>query len=109
MSYDDDWPDNTMENRRLMVRKTIRPVTLEELKQLAEKRFPVVTDPWCARFNEFLASNASAKFYRADVPEGAEVIYCRDAEKAVWFLPGKGMGIVQPKGLEMLREIVDAL
>lgn len=108
MSYD-DWPDNTMENRRQMVRKTIRPVTLEELKQLGEKRFPLATDPWCVRFNEFLTHNKSAKFYRAEAPGGAEIIYCRDAEKAVWFLPGSGMGIVQPKGLEMLKEIVDAL
>jgi hypothetical protein len=109
MSYDDDWPDNTMENRRLLVRKTIRPVTIAELKQLAEKRFPVATDPWCARFNAFLVDNTSAKFYQAEVPGGAEVIYCRDAEQAVWFLPGKGMGVVQPNGLAMLKEIVDAL
>lgn len=52
----DDWPDNTMGNRRWMARKTIRKITLEELKK-----------------------------------------------------PGTAMGIVQPKGLVMLREIVDAL
>ena len=109
MSYDEDWPDNTMENRRLMVRKTIRPVTLDELKQLAVNRFPVVTDPGCVRFNDFLAKNASAKFYRAEISGGAEIIYCRDTEQGVWFLPGTGMGIIQPKGLAMLKEIVDAL
>lgn len=109
MSYDDDWPDNTMENRRLMIRKTIRPISLEELKQLGEKRFPVVTDPWCVRYNEFLANNTTAKFYHSEIPEGAEVIYCRDTGQGVWFLPGRGMGIVQAKGLEMLKEIVDAL
>jgi hypothetical protein len=109
MSYDDDWPDATHENRRAMIRKTIQPVSLDELKQLSEKRFPVVTDPWCARFNEFLASNPTARFYRAWVPEGAEIIYCRDAEKAIWFLPGTGMGIVQPKGLAVLKQIVDSL
>lgn len=109
MSYDDDWPDNTMENRRWMVKKTIRPITLEELKALGEERFPVVTDPWCERYNEFLASHPTSKFYRAETPEGAEILYCRDAEKAIWFLPGTGMGIVQPRGLEVLKEIVDAL
>ncbi len=31
MSYDDDWPDNTMENRRVVVRKTIRPARLDAL------------------------------------------------------------------------------
>lgn len=109
MSYDEDWPDNTMENRRVVVRKTIRPATLDELKQLGEKRFPVVTDPWCDKYNEFLKQNPAAKFYRAETPEGAEIVYCRDVEKGVWFLPGKGMGIIQPRGLQMLAEIVDAL
>lgn len=109
MSYDDDWPDNTMENRRYSIRKTIQPVLLEELKKIGEIHFPVVTDPWCIRYNEFLQNNENSKFYRARIPEGAEIIYCHEAGKAVWFLSDKGMGIVQPRGLEMLKEIVDAL
>lgn len=109
MSYDDDWPEDTMETRRAMVRKTIQPVTYEELKALGEKRFPLATDPWCLRFSEFLQSHKNSRFYRAEAPGGAEIIYCRDGEKGVWFLPGSGMGIIQPKGLQMLAEIVDAL
>ena len=108
MSYD-DWPDNTMENRRVMIRKTIRPATWDELVALGEKRFPVATDPWCIRFNEFLKNHKTAKFYRAEAPGGAEVIYCRDTEKGIWFLPGSGMGIIQPRGLEALKDIVDSL
>jgi hypothetical protein len=108
MSYD-DWPDDTMENRRAVVRETIRPATLEELKQLGEKRFPIATDPWCERFNAFLSGHANGKFHLAKTPEGAEIVYCRDAGQGVWFLPGKGMGIIQPKGLQVLAEIVDAL
>lgn len=109
MSYDEDWPDNTMENRRAVVRKTIRTSTFEELKQLGAQRFPIATDPWCERFNQFLNEHRNGKFYLANSPEGAEIAYCRDADMAIWFLPGKGMGIVQPKGLKMLAEIVDAL
>jgi hypothetical protein len=108
MEYD-EWPENTMANRRAMIRKTIRPVTIEELKQLGEKRFPIVTDPWCGRFNEFLAKNSAARFHRAEIPEGAEIVYCREAGQGVWFLPGSGMGIIQPNGLAMLAEIVDSL
>lgn len=108
MSYD-DWPDNTMENRRVAVRKTIRPATIEELRELGAKRFPLATDPWCERFGEFLKQHASAKFYRAETSEGAEIVYCKDTGQGVWFLPGKGMGIIQPKGLQMLAEIVAGL
>jgi hypothetical protein len=109
MSYDDDWPDMTWENRRLMIKNSIRPVTRAELEQLGAQRFPVVTDPWCMRYHEFLSGHPDAKFYRSEIPEQAEVIYCRDPEKGIWFLPSKGMGILQPRGLEMLREIVDTL
>ena len=109
MSYDDDWPDDEVENRRTMVQKTIRVASYEELKEMGERLFPVVTDPWYVRFSEFLESHRSSKFYRAEVPGGADVIYCREENKGVWFLPGSGMGIVQPKGLQMLAEIVDGL
>jgi hypothetical protein len=109
MSYDDDWPDMTWENRRAMVRKTIHPITIPELKKLGEARFPIVTDPWCIRYFEFLKSHPDGRFYRADVPEHAEIIYCRDSNKGVWFLPEKGMGILQRKGLEIMAEAVDAL
>lgn len=109
MSYDDDWPDMTWENRRLKLKKTIRPITIAELKTLGEARFPIVTDPWCIRYFEFLNSHPEGSFYRGEIPGDVEVIYCREAEKAVWFLPGKGMGIVQARGREILREVVDAL
>ncbi|MES2657538.1 MAG: hypothetical protein V4689_02915 [Verrucomicrobiota bacterium] len=109
MSYDDDWPDMTWENRRLMIKKTIRPISLTELKQLGEKRFPIVTDPWCIRYYEFLATHPDAKFYHAEIPEHAEIIYCVDTGKGIWFLPGKGMGIIQSKGREILAEVVAAL
>lgn len=109
MSYDDDWPDPTWENRRLMIEKTIRPISLAELKQLGEKRFPIVTDPWYVRYNEFLATHPDAKFYLAEIPEHAEIIYCQDTGKGIWFLPDKGMGIIQRKGLEIIKGVVDAL
>lgn len=109
MNYDDDWPDQTLENRRKAISKTIRTATLEELRQLGEKRFPVVTDPWCERFNSFLTNNPGAKFFIAMSPEGAEVIYCRDTCQGVWFLPGKGMGLIQPKGLQLLAELTAKL
>ena len=98
-----------MEARREMIRKTIRPASYEELKDLGELRFPVANDPWCIRYHEFLQAHKTSKFFRAEAPGGAEVIYCRETGNGLWFLPGSGMGIIQPKGLQLLAEIVDAL
>jgi hypothetical protein len=109
MNYDDAWPDENLEIRRQKVRQTIRPVTYTDLKLLGEKRFVIVTDPWFEKFNQFLDEHKNAKFYMAESPESAEIIYCRDTGNGIWFLPGKGMGIIQPKGLQMLAEIVDQL
>ena len=109
MSYDDDWPDQTWENRRAMARKTIRPVTFEELKKPGEERFPIVTDPWCIRYQEFLAKHPDASYFRAEIPGNVEVVYCRDSSKGVWFMPGKGMGIIQAQGLQMLAEVTAKL
>jgi hypothetical protein len=109
MNHDDDWPINTLENRRLMVRKTIRPATVEELRQLGAGMFPLATDPWAERFSTFLAEHAGDSFYLAKSPEGAHIAYCRNANKGIWFLPGSGVGIIQPRGVEVLAEIVDSM
>jgi len=108
MSYD-DWPDNTLENRRAVVRKTIRPATVGELTQLCAELFPVVTDPWAERFSTFLREHSKDRFYHAQATEGYHVIYCRDAGRGIWYLPGSGVGIIQQKGLSALAEIVDSL
>lgn len=108
MNDDEVWPDNTMETRRVAIRKSIRPATLEELQQLGEKCFPVVTDPWAERYAQFLKHHPSAKYYRAQSAEGAEIVYCRDTGQGVWFLPGSGMGVIQPNGLRMLAELTGA-
>jgi len=114
MSYDDDWPDHTFENRVALIRKNIHPVSLAELKRLGELRFPVVTDPWCERYNAFLTEHSGdtyfmAHFFATDAPEPVELVYCRDAKQGMWFLPGMGMGRLQPKGIAALAEITARL
>lgn len=108
MSDDDDWGDHAMDDRRRKIRETIRRATVEELKRLGEQHFAVANDPWLERYLALLTKNPRAGFYRASTPEGAEVVYCRDTEEGVWFLADSGMGFIQPKGLQVLREIVDA-
>jgi hypothetical protein len=109
MSYDDTWPDETLEARKAAVRKTIHTIPVDQLRQIGESLFPIANDPWAERLRAFLADHAADKFYLAQMPDGAQVVYCRSAEKGFWFLPGTGMGFIQPKGLQALAEIVDQL
>lgn len=109
MSYEEDWPDHTFEDRVHRIRETIRPASHDELTALGVSRFPSATDPWCERYNQFLAEHRNAHCYFATTPEGAEIVYCRETESGVWFLPGSAVGILMPKGLAALREIVDGM
>jgi len=107
MSHDDDWPDNTVELRKAAVRETIRPVSIDELKNLGEELFPVVSDPWYERFHSFLKDHAREKFYRAEIGSETKVVYCRDANRGMWFVPGFAMGFMRPRALAAFAEIVD--
>lgn len=109
MSYDDTWPDHSLDQRRAVIRQTIHPVTIEELKKFGEAAFPLVTDPWCEKFNDMLKSHPNSRFHRAKSMEGADIIYCKDAEKAMWFFEDAGRGFVQARGLKILSEIVSSL
>lgn len=109
MSTDDIWPEDIGGKRREVVRQTIRLVNRDELKQFGDSVFKVVTDPWCEKFNTMLRENPNSRFYKAQLPEGADIIYCADAEMGMWFLEDSGMGFLQPKGVAMLREIVSSL
>ena len=39
--------------------------------------------------------------------DGVRVIYCHAKGKGMWFMPGTGMGPMQPKGLAALKQIVE--
>jgi hypothetical protein len=96
------------EARREAIAKSIRIINVEELKALGEKLFPLVDHPWREKFFGFIAENAGATFYHATTPDGVQIIYWHDKSKGMWFLPGSGMGPMQPKGLETLKQIVEA-
>lgn len=109
MSYDDDWPDETVNHRREAIRETIHRVGIEEIRALGAERLPVATDPWAERFNRFLNTHPRSRYYLAEVPGGFEIAYCHDTGDALWFLPGSGMGVVQEKGRKFLKELVDEI
>ena len=94
--------------RRQALAESIREIDFQELKALEERLFPDVTHPWLQPFHHFVDENKGNIFYHASSNDGFEVVYCRVKEKGIWYIPETGVGILQPRGLEALREIVDA-
>jgi hypothetical protein len=92
--------------RRKAFAESIRTISLEELKTLGERLFPLIDNPWRERFFAFITENAGSTFHHATAHDGVQIIYCHDKEKGMWFLPGTGMGPMQPKGLATLKQIV---
>ena len=95
------------EARRKAIAASIRTISAEELKALADRLFPFVDDPWRAKFLAFLAENPGATCHHATTHDHVQTIYCHAEGKGIWFLPGSGMGPMQPKGLAILKQIVE--
>jgi hypothetical protein len=38
--------------------------------------------------------------------DGVNIVYCRDQDKGMWFLPGSGMGPLQATGRKMMSETI---
>ncbi len=98
--------DGTWEQRRATVAKTIQIISTEDLKKLGEKLFPVIDHPWRETYFNFLSENTGSPFYHASAGDRVEVIYCPAKEKGIWYMPGSGLGPLQPRGLNMLKEIL---
>jgi uncharacterized Zn-finger protein len=99
--------DDLTEARRKSIAETIKTIDVEELKALCEGLFPSFDHPWRERVFDFIKENASATFHHAVTHDRVHFIYCHTKDKGMWFLPGSGMGPMQPKGLKILKEIVE--
>ena len=81
--------------RRKAIAKSIRTVSTEELNKIGEEIFHYADDPWRQAFFRFIAENPGATFYHAVTSDNVNIVYCRDKDKGMWFLPGSGMGPLQ--------------
>ena len=98
-----------METRREAVASNIRPISAPELKALGEKLFPYLDDSWRGVYFSFLEENPGGTFFYASTQDDIHVVYNRDKNKGLWFIPGAGKGPLQERGLKILKEIVDHL
>ncbi len=98
--------ENLDKERRKAIAKSIRTISVEELKKLGEEIFHYVDDPWRETFFRFIAENAGATFHYAVTSDGVHIIYCRDNDKGMWFLPGTGKGPLQARGRKIMKEMI---
>src|SRR5881409_4530287 len=97
---------NLDKERRKAIAKSIRTISVEGLKKLGGELFRYADDPWRETFLRFIAENPGATFHHAVMSDGVNIVYCRDEDKGIWFLPGSGMGPLQATGRKMMSEII---
>ena len=98
--------ENLDKERRKAVAKSIRTISVDELKKLGGEMFRYADDPWRETFFRFIAENSGATFHHAVASDGVNIIYCRDQDKGMWFLRGSGMGPLQATGRKIMKEMI---
>jgi hypothetical protein len=94
--------------RRKAIAKSIRTISIEELKKLGEEIFDEPDRPWRQTFLSLIAENPGATFYHASAGEGVIFLYSRDNDKGLWYLPGSGVGPLSVAGRRIMKEAINA-
>jgi hypothetical protein len=92
--------------RRKAIAESIRTISVEELKALGNEIFRYADDPWREAFFQFIAENPGATFHHAVTSDAVNIVYCRDKDKGIWFLPGSGLGSLQAMGRKVMGDII---
>ena len=90
--------------RRKAIAKSIRIISIEELKKLGEEIFDEPDRPWRQTFLQFIAEHPGATFHHASAGNGVIFVYSRDEDKGLWYLPGSGLGPLSEGGRKLMRE-----
>jgi hypothetical protein len=94
--------------RRKAIAKSIRTISVEEVKKLGEEMFDDPDRPWRQAFLSFIAESPGCTFYHADAGEGVIFLYCSDVDKGLWYLPGSGLGPLSDGGRKLMKEAIAA-
>jgi hypothetical protein len=98
--------ENLDKERRKAIAKSTRTISVEELKSLGAELFRFADDPWRETFFRFIAENRGATFHHATTSDGINIVYCRDKDKGMWFLPGSGLGPLQGTGRRIMKDMI---
>src|SRR5262249_8327277 len=100
--------ENRDKERRKAIAKSIRIISVEELKKLGEEMFNDPDRPWRRKVVHFIVVNPGARFYHASASEGVVFVYSRDGDKGLWYLPGSGLGPLSEAGRRLMKEAIAA-
>jgi len=98
--------DATDKERRKAIAKSIRIISVEELKKLGEEMFDEPDRPWRQTFLQFIADHPGATFYHASAGEGVIFVYSLEEDKGLWYLPGSGIGPLSEAGRRLMKEAI---
>jgi hypothetical protein len=94
--------------RRKAIAKSIRIISVEELKKLGEEMFDDPDRPWRQTASQFIAEHPGGTFYHADAGQGVIFLYSRDGDKGLWYLPGSGLGSLSKGGRQLMKDAIGA-
>src|SRR6516165_10506664 len=97
---------NLDKERRKALAKSIGTISDEETKKLGAELLRYADDRWRETFFRFIAENPGATFHHAVASDGVNIVYCRDQDKGMWFLPGSGMGPLQATGRQVMKDVI---
>jgi hypothetical protein len=95
------------QERRKAITKSIRTISVDELKKLAGEVFHDTDEPWRDTFFRLIAENPGGTFHHAVTSAGVVFLYYRAEDKGLWFLPGSGKGPLSAGGRQMMKEAID--
>ena len=93
--------------RRKAITKSIRIISVEELKKLGEEIFDSPDRPWRQTFLSLIAENLGGTFYHASAGGGVIFLYSRDNDKGLWYLRGSGVGPLSVAGRQLMRKAIE--
>src|SRR5262245_51893927 len=94
------------DRRRKVIAKSIRIISVEELRKLGEEMFDSPDRPWQQTFLEFIEQHPCATFHHASADQGVVFLYSRDGDKGLWYLPGSGLGPLSESGRRLMKEAI---
>ena len=101
--------ESTKEERIKSIKKTIRPIGVDEVKKMGDQLFKFADDPWRSAFFGFIAEHPNASYHHAVTHDQVNILYCQENDRGIWFLPGSGLGPLQANGKKAMSDAIASL